>query len=82
MRLRRIRLLDRFIYLYLPEPRWRQALSLVCGVDPFGSAFPTRSFTLENLAGMFGAHSRPNKASLVQEALSSQPAIRSPFLIH
>jgi hypothetical protein len=53
MRLQRIRLLDRLIYSYLSEPRWQQALSLDCGVNPFGSAFLTRSFTLENLAGTF-----------------------------
>ena len=36
---------------------------------------------LRTLQARSRAHSRPNTASLVQEALSSQPALRSPFLI-
>jgi hypothetical protein len=35
----------------VPELRWQQALPLDCGADPFGSAFCTRSFPPENLAG-------------------------------
>ena len=51
----RIRPLDRFISSYVPELRWQQALPPDCGADPFGSAFCTRSFTLENLADKVGS---------------------------
>ena len=81
MRWLRIRPLDDLIPSYVPEPGWLQVLPLDRGVDPFGSVFFTRSFKLENLADKVGALSRSNTTSLVQETLSSQLDIRSPFLL-
>jgi len=79
----RIRPLDHLIPSYLPELRWQQALPSIAeptrSVPPFALALSR----LRTLQVRSGAHSRPNtaSASLVQVALSCQPAVRSPFPI-
>ena len=77
----RMRPLNHLVPSDLPEPRCLQAPCVGRGFDLFGSAFFTRYFTPRTLQTSSGALSRSNTASLVQETLSSQLNIRSPFLL-
>ncbi len=81
MRRSRIRPHDRFISSSVPELSWPQALPFDYGVDRFGSAFFTRSFTLENLADeVLSALALQHSISL-HETLSCQLDIRSPVFL-